>query len=60
MCCLKANSEKLAVTLWVNVDAETGIIDYSSAKYEKTIINNQAALTYAKADSLIKATESED
>ncbi len=40
VCCLKANSEKLAVTLWVNLDAETGIIDYSSAKYEKTIINN--------------------
>jgi exoribonuclease R len=56
ICCLKPGADRLAVTLWVNIDSATGIIDYTSAKYEKTIINNKSALNYGKADNLLKST----
>ena len=40
LCSLKPQTNRLAVTLWVTVNAETGLIDYDSAKYESTIIQN--------------------
>lgn len=44
ICCLKQGADRLAVTLWVNIDASTGIIDYNSAKYEKTIIKDRKSV----------------
>jgi exoribonuclease R len=60
ICCLKPGADRLAVTLWVNIDSATGLIDYTSAKYQKTIINNSSSLNYGKADTIIKSEEEED
>ena len=49
---LVQGAPQLAITLSININS-TGIVDFSTASYDMTILENIKKLSYTSADNLI-------
>lgn len=49
---LVQGAPRLAITLSININS-TGIVDFSTASYDMTILENIKKLSYTSADNLI-------
>lgn len=54
-CSINYGENRFAITLYADLDSQ-GMIDFSTVKYESTILKNTMRLTYLEADQLITST----
>jgi len=60
ICSLNQDEQRLSVTLWIDINPQTGLVDFESSRYELSKIQNRKRFTYAEADKLLKEESKED